>query len=569
MAEFTLHIPRKVSDNEGIITKDRGMQSCATRTVYAYMKKNGLHTSATDMIVSGSAEQNLLKSRNSTKDLNYWLTQGAIKRAAWLDSANEEVRKKDDKDEVKLLKEKKKVLKQIDKLEKKFDKAKDKIRKAREELSLAKTEKKKQSLKKKINDNLSYLSKAKDEKKKLGRLKSDLKKIENKLKKIEERRRKNYTTVFGGSDEFIERCKGNMSHDDFVRQRLMSLYSIGDTEHGNRLFDVHFDGVVYKPSKGVHVFIEYDFDKLTEPQKIELARLIMCIEEGMCPVTVTVTDTHVNLSADTVWLYKNERKNYKPHHMRFASVDANPQEYSFVITDWKSSGRYDIKYTNVFSFKSLFDAWFELNELEEDVASDDPRRIFIHHKIEFETLRIARLIAILAEHYKVEYLVVEDLKIESEDVGNKVSNTKCNNLWKRDLFYEVLEKECTKRGIRFLKVKPEYSSFEGNIIFRKHLLEPDMNMAALEIGRRGYEFVTQHILHTKQPMKNIIFPEIVLFNTSFEQSMEELGYNECEFRGWKSFFIKVTKSGTMYRRKLGDIKSPGMSRFYSKQAEVQ
>ena len=96
-----------------------------------------------------------------------------------------------------------------------------------------------------------------------------------------------------------------------------------------------------------------------------------------------------------------------------------------------------------------------------------------------------------------------------------------------------------------------------------------MNLAALEIGRRGYEYVTQHILHTKQPMKNIIFPETVLFNDSFKQSMEELEYDESEFRNWKSFFIKIKKTGKMYRRRIGDVESPVMTRFYSKQSKVK
>ena len=567
MAEFTLHIPIKIFSNKEVVDEDRRSQSCATRTSYAYLKKNGIHLSANDMIKSDSAVQNLLSERNSTSKLNYWLKQSAIRRAAWLDSANETVRKEDDKEYDKLFKEIKKCQKKIENLEKKLNKRKDIISKAREKLSLAKTDKQKSTWSKKINDALGFLSNAKNKRDEIKQLKKQIKKAESKIKDIEIRRKKNYTTVFGGRDEFIKRAKGETTHDEFVSQRLMSLYSVGDTEHGNRLFDIEFTKVVYKRTKDEHIDIEFDLDRMTENEKIELARLIMCVAEGMCPVTVTVTDTHVNLTADTIWLYKNEIKAYRPVPMRFGSLDGNPMEYGISITDWKSSGRYDIKYTNVFSINTLFDEWFKLNE-EKDVASDDPRRMLIHHKIEFETLRVARFIAILAEHYKVEYFVVEELNIKSGDVGNSVSNTKCNNLWKRELFYEVLEKECSKRGIRFIKVKPDYSSFEGNIIFRKHELEPDMNLAAREIGRRGYEFVSQHIIHTKQPMKNVVFPDIVLFTDSFKKSMEELQYDESEFRGWKSFFTKVTKTGKMYRRKLGDIKSPGMTRFYSKQSKV-
>ena len=73
MAEFTLHLPRKASKCEDIITEDRRTQSCATRTSYAYIKKNNLHPTANEMISGGSAVQNLLEERNSTSGLNYWL----------------------------------------------------------------------------------------------------------------------------------------------------------------------------------------------------------------------------------------------------------------------------------------------------------------------------------------------------------------------------------------------------------------------------------------------------------------------------------------------------------------
>ena len=50
-----------------------------------------------------------------------------------------------------------------------------------------------------------------------------------------------------------------------------------------------------------------------------------------------------------------------------------------------------------------------------------------------------------------------------------------------------LTKRCNIHNIKLLKVKSEYSSFIGNFLYR-HLNLPDMVLASIEIGRRGYEF---------------------------------------------------------------------------------
>ena len=50
-----------------------------------------------------------------------------------------------------------------------------------------------------------------------------------------------------------------------------------------------------------------------------------------------------------------------------------------------------------------------------------------------------------------------------------------------------LAKRCNIYNIKLLKVKSEYSSFIGNFLYRSLNL-PDMVLASIEIGRRGYEF---------------------------------------------------------------------------------
>jgi len=48
-----------------------------------------------------------------------------------------------------------------------------------------------------------------------------------------------------------------------------------------------------------------------------------------------------------------------------------------------------------------------------------------------------------------------------------------------------------------------------------------MILASIELGRRGYEFYNQYITKVKPQKKNIIQPDIKLFNDFYIKSLEE------------------------------------------------
>lgn len=516
MSDFTLQarIKKPAEKSKEILNRDRRQQSCCTRTAYKFCKKNGVVPSAEEMIKSDSDVQNLIHSRANISDTNYWLKQAALKRAAWLLKANEEVREADLKKEEKLNKQLEKLQKKLNKLVESKNKLKEKIKTTREKLSCAKTPKQKATLQYRLNQQLSNLSKKTDKFREITKIQTDIDNINSKLEKIYDRRRKDYTSVFGGKDNMISRCKGNMTHEEFVGERLMTLYSVGDSEHGNRLFEIKEDCIIYKPNK--HESATFYYEKLTKTQLKEIRRIIECVNRHEMSVTVSMDEEYVNLTCCTEKIYEEERKKYvpvcSPH--RIMGIDVNPEGCGLSICDWKSSGRYNILFTDFFNLDELFIEWFSLKG--KNIPSDDPMREHIHNKFDYETSQIAIYVAEKAKYYKTEYVVIEKLAIESDDLGNSVANTKCNNLWKRNLFEETLEKHCVQNGIKLLRVEPDYSSFEGNLIFRKHTAEPDMVLASLEIGRRGFETITQRIEHTRPIMKNIIFPDILLFETSFD-----------------------------------------------------
>jgi len=69
-------------------------------------------------------------------------------------------------------------------------------------------------------------------------------------------------------------------------------------------------------------------------------------------------------------------------------------------------------------------------------------------------------------------------------------------------------------------VKPEYSSFIGNFLYRSLNL-PDMILASIEISRRAYEFYNQYIIKTKEIKKNIVRPNLTEFRELYLKSLEE------------------------------------------------
>ena len=105
-------------------------------------------------------------------------------------------------------------------------------------------------------------------------------------------------------------------------------------------------------------------------------------------------------------------------------------------------------------------------------------------------------------------------------------NRLTRNQWCRDLLENNITKRCNIYNITIIKVKPEYSSFVGNFLFRHVTNMPDMVLASIEIGRRGYEFSSQYIDKTKNKKKNIVLPNIYDFDDLYTKSLEEFSIEE-------------------------------------------
>ena len=121
--------------------------------------------------------------------------------------------------------------------------------------------------------------------------------------------------------------------------------------------------------------------------------------------------------------------------------------------------------------------------------------------------------------------MLENLKFNTNGNYSKF-NRLTRNQWCRDLLENNITKRCNIYNIKTVKVKPEYSSFVGNFLFRYVTNMPDMVLASIEIGRRGYEYSSQYIDKTKNKKKNIVFPDISDFDDLYTKSLEEFSIEE-------------------------------------------
>ena len=126
-----------------------------------------------------------------------------------------------------------------------------------------------------------------------------------------------------------------------------------------------------------------------------------------------------------------------------------------------------------------------------------------------------------------------------------------------------LTKRCNIFKIKLLKVKPEYSSFIGNFLFRQLNL-PDMVLSSIEISRRGYEFYNQYVIKTKNIKKNIVQPNISDFKDLIIKSLEEFNINE-KFDSLIDLYYFFKKMKFKYRLSLDDkrLNHLKFSRFFS------
>ena len=321
--------------------------------------------------------------------------------------------------------------------------------------------------------------------------------------------------IFGGKANYFKRNKLSISKEEYKAKRISPIYSIGESNNfGNRMFSLKQGNVLtFKPNRLCHIDL-----KLVGLRK-HRQHIISKLTELANQKKVTLT---YKLSSEYVWISYNEKlvTNIETSKIknRVFAIDMNPNYVGWSIVDWKSSSNFRIVKEGVISIK-------ELNDYDNKQKIDSTKRKHISNIRHHAILEICKNLVDTAAYYRCDKFVLEELKFKTNDSYSKF-NRLTRNQWCRDLLENNITKRCNIYNIKAIKVKPEYSSFVGNFLFRQVTNMPDMVLASIEIGRRGYEFSSQYIDKTKNKKKNIVFPDISDFDDLYTKSLEEFSIKE-------------------------------------------
>ena len=373
---------------------------------------------------------------------------------------------------------------------------------------------------------------------------------------------KDNKNIFGGKKNFFDRLKGKISKEEYKNKRLSPIYSIGEVVNksvkSNRKFHIEqdLDVITFKPDRKTK--IELNLTGIGNRKSI-LSKLYEKQERKEIKITYKLDSSYIYISFDEQDAFSFE---YPKIENRILSIDLNPNYIGYSIVDWKSSSEFRVIHSGVYSIKYLNDLDFNLKG--KSISSDDPKRIYLSNKRRHEILEISKNLINKAIYYRCSIFSIEDLSIKSSDKENgKHFNKLVNNLWYRNLLVNNLTKRCNIFKIKLLKVKPEYSSFIGNFLFRS-LNFPDMILSSIEISRRAYEFYNQYVIKTKNIKKNIIQPNISDFKDLIIKSLEEFNINE-KFESLIDIYYFFKKMKLKYRLSLDDKRFNHLkfSRFFS------
>lgn len=345
--------------------------------------------------------------------------------------------------------------------------------------------------------------------------------------------------IFGGRKNFIDRCQHKVSREEFSKERLLAIYSIGQCNyHGNRLFKIiDSHTIIFKPDRTHH--IQLNLKNVGKNREKQLLRLIELQNSNCIPITYELDLEHVYITFDNS-IFESHRYSVKKD--RTIQIDVNPNYVGWSVTDWKQGYDFHLVASGMFSLKLLNDCENSLS-----VRSDSKESKYITNKRKHEVIEIAKELFKLCKYYHCEVFAMEDLSMKSSNLnkGRKL-NRLINSQWNRNALFQQIRKCVLSSSTTLVEVQPQYSSIIGNLVNR-HLKLPDPVLASIEIGRRGHEFSCQYIFKRRQQEKTVVLPKLETVKKSIIQSLEELGIDVPEFNDWNELWSVVKKSKVKYR----------------------
>ena len=374
--------------------------------------------------------------------------------------------------------------------------------------------------------------------------------------KSEIARNKEHRIIFGGKKLFLQRLNNSISKNEYKLKKLRPLNMVGAAHNkGNCKFQIISENeILFKPSRKEHFTLR--LESIGRNYKKYLNLLIKAQNTNAIPITYKLSIDYIYISFESSEILEFKRTDKIAD--RIFAIDLNPNYVGYSVVDWKSSDEYKVISSGLFSIKELNDYEYNLH-----LSSDNLIKKKLTNKRKYEVAKIAHELCKLANHFRCSIFSIEDLNIKSSDkcLGKKF-NRLCNNQWNRNVLTNTIHKLCDCYGIKYLEVAANYSSFTGNLAFRKEQL-PDMCLSSIEIGRRGYEFYHQYIEKDSDKKKNIVFSQSLKLLANITQSLEELNY-VCSFKDLKELYYSLKKTRCNYRVPISDILKIRTNSLFSK-----
>jgi hypothetical protein len=331
----------------------------------------------------------------------------------------------------------------------------------------------------------------------------------------------NKKVIFGGKNNFYERCKGKISNDEFKINKLSPITCQGTTNNkGNSYFELNIidnNQIIFKVNRNLHIplylpslrkNIQKDLFKLQELNNIKFG------EKGY-KFCVKLDLKYIYISFEE---FKNEEKRL-PSKERYLGIDMNPNNIGISIMENDK-----IIHTQEFSLKELTNKF-----INSKLSIDSEKAKYFQNKIQHETIEISKKISLLAKYYNCKAVFIEDLSFKQKDAGKgKNYNRKNNNLWKRNVFIENLYKRLFIEDIKLYRINPAYSSIIGNLQYDYS----DAVNASIEIVRRGIECIIKK-------NKGNFYPNLLIKDQWKET------FIKCA--DWKEIYLKIKNSKLKYR----------------------
>ena len=367
--------------------------------------------------------------------------------------------------------------------------------------------------------------------------------------------------IFGGKKLFLERQNNKISKEEYKIAKLRPLQIVGAAfNKGNCKFQIISKSeILFKPNSKEHFTLRLESVGRNYEKKLEALKVAQDNKE--LPIAYKLSKDYVFVSFDNSIIEKYRFKPTKKLRNRIFAIDLNPNYIGWSVVDWKSENQHQTIKSGVISLKALND--YDNSLKNKGFSSESSERKYISNKRNTECIEIAYELCKLANHYRCEVFGLEDLKIKSSDKNKgKRFNKLCNNQWCRNKLVSAIEKLNDLYEIKTQKVMANYSSFEGNLIYRKEKL-PDMCLSSIEIGRRAYEFYHQYVLKDKNKEKNIIFDKLENVQNRIEKSLEELDYKGA-WASLSELYYSLKKVKCKYRFSIEDAIKHHLDSFSSK-----